>query len=117
VIITITDTGGPLVDQIGDQIRGAITTGILAAGSRLPSVRQLASDLGVAPGTVAKAYRMLESEGFLTTRIGSGTRVSAQALATPRDVVMAAQRLASVSRRDSIELEDAIRVLRAIWTE
>src|SRR5699024_8490657 len=45
---------------------------------RLPSVRQLASDLEVAPGTVAKAYRPLEAEGLVVSRVGSETRVSEQ---------------------------------------
>ena len=115
MIITLADSGVPLIDQIRDQIGGLITTGILPADQRLPSVRQLASDLGGAPGTVAKAYRSLESEGFLVTRIGSGTRVSATASATPRDVLTAATRLAAISKREAIELEDAVRVLRAIW--
>ncbi|WP_306770321.1 GntR family transcriptional regulator [Microbacterium sp. 18062] len=117
MIITLADSGVPLVDQIQDQIRGLITTGLLSADQRLPSVRQLASDLGVAPGTVAKAYRSLESEGFLVTRIGSGTRVSASASATPREVLAAATRLAAASRRESVGLDEAIRVLRAIWPD
>lgn len=115
--IILADSGAPLVDQIQDQIRGLITTGIVPAGQRLPSVRQLASDLGVAPGTVAKAYRSLENEGFLSTRMGSGTRVSSSALTTARDVVTAASRLAAVSKRESVGLDDAIRVLRAIWNQ
>lgn len=117
MIITLSDTGGALVDQIQDQIRGLITTGILPADQRLPSVRQLASDLRVAPGTVAKAYRSLESEGYLVTRIGSGTRVSATTTAIPRDVLLAAAQLASASKREAVDLDEAIRVLRAIWSD
>lgn len=116
MIITLSESGAPLVDQIQDQIRGLITTGILPADQRLPSVRQLASDLRVAPGTVAKAYRSLESEGFLVTRIGSGTRVSTTASATSREVLTAATQLAIISKREAIDLEEAIRVLRAIWS-
>jgi DNA-binding transcriptional regulator YhcF (GntR family) len=115
MIITLSESGAPLVDQIQDQIRGLITTGILPADQRLPSVRQLASDLRIAPGTVAKAYRSLESEGFLVTRIGSGTRVSTTASATSREVLTAANQLAIISKREAIDLEEAIRILRAIW--
>jgi GntR family transcriptional regulator len=115
--ITLSNSGTALVDQIQDQIRGLITTGILATDQRLPSVRQLANDLRVAPGTVAKAYRLLESEGFLVTRIGSGTRVSTTASATPRDVLNAATQLATASKRNAVNLDEAIRVLRAIWHE
>jgi GntR family transcriptional regulator len=115
--ITLSNSGTALVDQIQDQIRGLITTGILATDQRLPSVRQLANDLRVAPGTVAKAYRLLESEGFLVTRIGSGTRVSTTASATPRDVLNAATQLATASKRNAVNLDEAISVLRAIWHE
>lgn len=105
----------PAADQIRDQIRGLIAAGSLAAGERLPSVRQLAKDLGVAPGTVAKAYKTLESEGYLHTRTGAGTRVSATATATPRAVADAARILADTSIRAQIDLEEATRLLRAIW--
>ncbi|WP_343318598.1 GntR family transcriptional regulator [Arthrobacter sp. TMP15] len=70
----------PPRDQIHDHIHGLVASGLLAADERQPSVRQLAKDLGVAPGTVAKAYRSLESEGFLLTRTGSGTRISLTAV-------------------------------------
>ena len=115
MIITLSESGAPLVDQIQDQIRGLITIGILPADQRLPSVRQLASDLRIAPGTVAKAYRSLESEGFLVTRIGSGTRVSTTASTTSREVLAAATQLGIISKRHAIDLDEAIRILRAIW--
>ncbi len=105
----------PAVDQIRDQIRGLIAAGRLAANERLPSVRQLAKDLGVAPGTVAKAYKTLESEGYLHTRTGGGTRVSAAASATPQAVMDAARTLADTSIRSQIDLDEATRLLRAIW--
>ncbi|MGO3884953.1 MAG: GntR family transcriptional regulator [Mycetocola sp.] len=117
MIITLTESGAPRTDQICDQIRGLITTGALAADQRLPSVRQLASDLGIAPGTVAKAYRTLEEEGALVTRIGSGTRVSRTASPTHPDVLRAAAALASVSKRENMSADDAVRILRAIWPE
>jgi DNA-binding transcriptional regulator YhcF (GntR family) len=115
MIITLSEFGAPLVDQIQDQIRGLITIGILPADQRLPSVRQLASDLRIAPGTVAKAYRSLESEGFLVTRIGSGTRVSATVSTTSREVLTAATQLAVISKRHAIDLDEAMRILRAVW--
>jgi DNA-binding transcriptional regulator YhcF (GntR family) len=105
----------PAAEQIRDQIRGLIAAGSLGADERLPSVRQLAKDLGVAPGTVAKAYKTLESEGYLRTRTGGGTRVSATASATPRTVVDAARNLADTSIRSQIDLAEATRLLRAIW--
>lgn len=117
MMITLDDSGTPLVDQIQDQIRGFITTGILVADQRLPAVRQLASDLGIAPGTVAKAYRALENDNFLISRIGSGTRVSPTATATHADIIAAATHLATVGKQQGVTLEESIRVLRAVWAE
>lgn len=105
----------PPADQIRDQIRGLIAARQLAADDRLPSVRQLARDLGVAPGTVAKAYRSLEIEGVLTTRTGAGTRVSPTAASIPRPVLDAARKLAEISTRSDVDLDLTIEVLRAVW--
>jgi len=114
--ITLADGGSPS-EQIRAQIRGLVATDRLAAGERLPSVRQLAKDLGVAPGTVAKAYRTLEQEGVLQTRIGGGTRIHPAASTTPRSVLERAHALAEASAAEGVELEDAVRILRAIWVE
>lgn len=115
-MITLTGSTPP-TDQIRDQIRGLIVTGQLAANDRLPSVRQLANDLGVAPGTVAKAYKALETEGFLIARTGAGTRVSSSATITTRPVLDAAHHLADTAVRSGTNLHDTIRILRAIWSE
>ncbi len=69
------DSGTPPYEQIRQHIDDLITTGSLATGHRLPTVRQLAGDLGLAPGTVARAYRELEQGGLVQTRRGAGTRV------------------------------------------
>ena len=114
MIITLSGSAPPR-DQIHDQIHGLVATGRLAANERLPSVRQLAKDLCVAPGTVAKAYRALEAEGFLVSRTGSGTRVSPTASTTAQPVLEAARRLAGASTRAGTSLDDTIRILRAIW--
>ncbi len=55
-----------------------VDAGELIAGTRLPAVRRLAADLGVAPNTVARAYRELEADGFLETRGRNGTIVKAK---------------------------------------
>lgn len=115
MIIEITPHGGSPAEQIRDRISGLITTGALARGERLPSVRQLAADLQVAPGTVAKAYRGLESDGLITSRAGSGSRVSEQASSVSPEVARAARRLVAAGREDGLDLEDAFRVLRAVW--
>ncbi len=68
----------PVAEQIQVQVVDLVTTGALPAGRRLPPVRTLASTLGVAPGTVAKAYRALEQEGFVVTAGRNGTVVADQ---------------------------------------
>ncbi|WP_114853590.1 GntR family transcriptional regulator [Brachybacterium sp. YJGR34] len=115
MIIVISPESGSPARQIHDQISGLITTGQLGQGERLPSVRQLASDLGVAPGTVAKAYRSLEADGLLVSRAGSGTRVSDQAAPVSSAVAQAARRLAGTARREGLSLEQTLRVLRSTW--
>ncbi|WP_333774943.1 MocR-like pyridoxine biosynthesis transcription factor PdxR [Streptomyces sp. IBSBF 3136] len=66
-----------------DALRDAVRTGRLAPGTRLPSSRSLAADLGLARNTVADAYADLVAEGWLTARQGSGTRVATGVPATP----------------------------------
>lgn len=66
--------------QVRAQIQEAINTGRLPDQTHLPPVRQLAADLGLATGTVARAYKELEAEGLVRTARGAGTRVVA-----PRD--------------------------------
>ncbi len=67
----------PVYEQIARQIRAQVTSGALAPGAPLPPVRTLASDLGVNLNTVARAYRLLEEEGFVRIRHRSGAEVAA----------------------------------------
>ncbi|MFI1159140.1 GntR family transcriptional regulator [Streptomyces sioyaensis] len=73
------DTTSPVppYEQIRAHLGALIITGRLTEGERLPTVRQLAADLGLAPGTVARAYRELEVAELIRTRRGAGTRVAA----------------------------------------
>ncbi|MFJ9868453.1 PLP-dependent aminotransferase family protein [Streptomyces sp. NPDC101165] len=68
-----------------DALRGAVRTGRLASGTRLPSSRSLAADLGIARNTVAEAYADLVAEGWLTARQGSGTQVAERVVVPPAD--------------------------------
>lgn len=115
MIVTITPAGAPPAEQVYSQIRGLITTGRLAGGERLPSVRQLAGDLGLAPGTVAKAFRQLESDGLVVTRIGSGTTVSPAAASVSPQVASAARGFVDAARRAGLTPADAEQILRAMW--
>jgi GntR family transcriptional regulator len=72
------DTTSPVppYEQIRAQLAVLISSGRLTEGERLPTVRQLAADLGLAAGTVARAYRELEAASLIRTRRGAGTRVA-----------------------------------------
>ncbi|MDR6413535.1 GntR family transcriptional regulator [Pseudarthrobacter sulfonivorans] len=66
----------PPYEQIRSQISSLIATGDLAVGSRLPTVRSLAADLGIAAGTVNRAYKELEAAGLIESRRRNGTVVA-----------------------------------------
>lgn len=66
----------PVFEQIRAQIAGKIAREELPAGTKLPTIRQLASDLGLAVNTVAHAYRELEQAGLVRTRPRHGTTVA-----------------------------------------
>ena len=66
----------PPYEQIRAQVASLIALGALAPGTRLPTVRSLAADLGIAAGTVARAYRELEQAGLIETRRRNGTVVA-----------------------------------------
>lgn len=107
----------PLYRQIVRQVAEGIALGSLAAGERLPSLRELAQKLVVAPLTVKKAYDELEGLGLIETRRGQGTFVRADAV---RSKVGAAERLRPLARRLLLEASlggvDA-RALRALIEE
>ena len=73
-------------EQLRRQIMSAIDTGRMAPGVRLPSVRQLAADLDLAPNTVAKTIRELELAGYVETRGRNGTVVAYRAPKSEQDV-------------------------------
>ena len=68
----------PIYQQITDGIKALIAGGELREGMTLPSVRQVAGDLGVNLNTVAVAYRQLQDEGFVTVRHGAGAVISSR---------------------------------------
>ncbi|PZQ89077.1 MAG: GntR family transcriptional regulator [Leifsonia xyli] len=88
----------PPFEQLRSQLLALVRDGSLAAGTRLPTVRQLAADLGVAPGTVARAYKELEAAGAIETRGRNGTVVSWSPDAGERRVQELATQLADAAR-------------------
>jgi GntR family transcriptional regulator/MocR family aminotransferase len=77
------DWAGGRGEGLADAIRAAVRDGRLAAGTRLPSTRALATDLGIARGTVTRAYAELTAEGYLRSRQGAPTVVAALSQPTP----------------------------------
>lgn len=76
MLFRLTDSAGqPRYLQLMQQIRHAIESGALNDGDQLPSIRALAEELVVSPGTVTKAYSELEHEGFITMHHGAGAFV------------------------------------------
>jgi GntR family transcriptional regulator/MocR family aminotransferase len=95
-------TGPGLRASLMVALRDAVRTGRLAPGSRLPSSRSLAADLGVARNTVADSYAELIAEGWLTAQQGSGTRVARRA--DPRTTTLAGSQTRPARVRPSYPL-------------
>lgn len=85
-ILVNTTSPVPPYEQVRAQLADLIRQGMPGPGERLPPVRQLASDLGLAAGTIARAYRELEQAGYVISRRGGGTRVAAQPPVTSVDL-------------------------------
>jgi GntR family transcriptional regulator len=68
-------SGVPIYVQIVEQVRQRVSTGELRPGDQLPTVRQMASDLRVNFNTVARAYRLLDEAGLISTQQGRGTYI------------------------------------------
>ncbi|GHO97640.1 GntR family transcriptional regulator [Reticulibacter mediterranei] len=68
-------SGVPIYVQLIEQIQHALEVGTLSPGDGLPSVRELASELSIAPNTIAKAYNELQRMGLIESRAGKGTIV------------------------------------------
>jgi len=103
----VVDTASPIppYEQLRAQFTELIRHGVLAAGDRLPPVRQLAADLGLATGTVARAYRELEQAELVRSRRGAGTRV---AMAAPPS--SQAERSTELAARAAAYVADARRL-------
>lgn len=103
----------PPYEQLRAQIAGHIATGQLGPGARLPTIRALAGDLGVATGTVARAYRELESSGLVHTRRRTGTVVAQGGPAPTGEVLRAASDFARVARRHGLSELEALDLVAA----
>jgi GntR family transcriptional regulator len=99
----------PPYEQLRQQVTALVLGGALAPGARLPAIRQLAKDLGLAGGTVARAYRELESDGVVTTHGRHGTVVAGppRRATPPPELRDAARSYADQASRAGATLDDA----------
>jgi DNA-binding transcriptional regulator YhcF (GntR family) len=104
----------PPYEQIRSQVATMVASGVLEADARLPTIRQLSKDLGLAGGTVARAYRELEMEGLIATRGRHGSFVADRmsAPAPERILADAAQAFAVRARQLGANPRDALRLAR-----
>ena len=93
----------PIYEQVRDGLRTLIVSGAIAGGEKLPSVRELATQLAINPNTIQRAYRALEQEGCVVSVPGKGS------FAAPRDEA-GAQRREAVLR----QLDETVRELRLL---
>ncbi len=107
-------------EQVRAQISAQAHDGVLPAGTKLPTVRGLAERLGLAPNTVAKAYRALETDGVIETRGRHGSFVAAAGDAARREAAAAAQAYAQRAQRLGLDhgtaltaVEEALRAAYA----
>ena len=107
----------PPFEQLRTQIATRVTEGTLPPGSKLPTVRGLADQLGLAANTVARAYKELEADGVVVTEGRRGTFVRSQALGTDAHgaAAAAASTYALTARRSGLGLEEAVRLLERAW--
>lgn len=103
----------PPYEQLRRQLARLAGSGELPAGTRLPTVRALAGQLGLAANTVARAYRELEASGLLETRGRGGTFVAAGADHTAQRARELADRYATETRRLGLSADDALRYVLA----
>jgi DNA-binding transcriptional regulator YhcF (GntR family) len=109
----VPDPAVPPYEQVRQRIAELAAAGTLAAGTKLPPVRRLAADLGLAANTVARAYRELEQAGLVETHGRAGTVITARAARTPAEAQRAAQRYAEATRALGVPAETALELVRA----
>lgn len=107
----------PPYEQLRAQVAARVADGRLPAGTKLPTVRGLAEELGLAANTVAKAYRQLESDRVIETRGRAGTYVRSAALAgPPADLAELAAAYAVAARRAGLTEPEALGLVQQAWT-
>jgi DNA-binding transcriptional regulator YhcF (GntR family) len=103
----------PPYEQVRAQIATQVADGTLPPATRLPTVRQLAEDLGLAVNTVARAYKELEADGVIETQGRRGTFVRSRGASS--SAVEAAQEYVAAARRLGLTRPEAVRLVEESW--
>ena len=111
-------------EQVRTQIASAVAAGQLSAGTKLPTVRQLSADLGLAANTVARAYRELEADAVIATHGRRGTFVRSEVLDEPGTHAGAAElaraavgQYVHTVRKLGLNAQEAARLVENTWNE
>ncbi len=107
----------PPFEQLRRQIATRISRGELTAGTRLPTVRELAGRLGLAVNTVARTYKALEADGVVVTEGRRGTFVRPGGASASNEALDAADTYATTSRRLGLSLAEAQRLVERSWRD
>ncbi len=103
--------------QIVGQIRELVASGGLAPGDMLPSVRAVATELGINPMTVSKAYSLLDQAGFLSRRRGIGMVVARNATDPMLAIEPEARSLVASAKEVGVSRSGLLAQIRRIWEE
>lgn len=103
----------PPFEQVRTELARQINDSTLPVGTKLPTVRKFADDLGIAPNTVARAYRELEEAGLLETRGRAGTFVSASGDQSRRRAQEAAAEYAAITQALGLNATEALNIAKA----
>ncbi|RSM77271.1 GntR family transcriptional regulator [Kibdelosporangium aridum] len=114
-ILVDPDNGVPPWRQVRDQLVRLIQSGELAVGTPLPAIRQLANDLGLSAGTVARVYRELETAGVLHTARRKGTVVAAVPSPATDALDDAAAQFVSQAKALGVDLDAAVEAVSRSW--
>lgn len=106
------DDATPPYEQVRARLAEQVARGVLVAGTRLPTVRALAAELGLANATVARAYRELEAAGVVATRGRGGTVVTSSGDDATARVQAEAARYATLARGLGVSGDTALALVR-----
>lgn len=107
----------PPYEQLRDQLMAQIESGQLPPGARLPAVRRLAGDLGLAPNTVARTYRELERRSYVRTAGRNGTIVTEDSHDDTDPALEASRAHARALIAQGIDVDAAVRLLQRAFAE